>query len=540
MALMPTASRTALKIPGVTDVGPIIAPSSVAMVAPTQVPGGVPVPPIVPPVPTVPAVTTRAGAVETPLVPVSATTSRAGVGRSAASVPSVTIGGQSYQQGQRIPAGANGVGLFNTKISGSPRGAPSNPQARTVWRGPQGTWYAYRPDGPEGRGWYMVGAPSPTEAGVGLPPGSQPEPGPETTPQPFPTPEPTPETAPSPPPAPTPWSPDPNWWWQQFTGTSQYQLTAPQIAAQENQTAAQYGYRINRDTRTGSPTFGQAFYRLPNQAEGAGDILAFLVTIPGTTPPQVKYVYRDATGKEYAPGELVMDVVALRPGEAGYREGSLGRTQMQSAAQQSQLGSSMAERGLRRSGIRGVAAVNQVQALLDALRSLNVEAGGQFTQTQGRWLDLVNQIMPGLAESAQGLYEASVAPPASGGETGGETGGAAPEAPAAPPTPQRGPSIDVGGMTYGVGDQVKVGPDGVGMFSRKINFDPRYQRIENGKVVSFKKKLSKPKPRELFRGSNGIWYAYRPSGPNGAGWYRYVPEAPGAPSPTQAGVTTRT
>ena len=536
MALAPTASRTALKIPGVTDVGPIIAPSSVAMVAPTQVPGSVPAVPIVPPVPTVPAVTTRAGAVETPLAPVTATTSRAGAataGRSAqtTTVPQITIGDQTFTQGGQVPPGANGVGLFGAKTNGSPQGAPNNPPPRTIWRGPQGVWYAWRPNGPNGDGWYRLGtgyAPSPTEAGVGLPEGSRP-PSVDTAPaETAPPVGETPSSAAGETPDATSWSPDPNWWWQRFQETNDYQMTAPQIAAQENQTAAQYGYRINRDARQGSQTFGQAFYRLPNQTEGTGNILAFLVTVPGTTPPEVKYVYRDASGKEYAPGELVMDVVALRPGEAGYAEGSLGRAQMESAAQQSQLGSTMAERGLRRSGIRGVSAIGQVQALLDALNSLGVESGRQFTQAQNRWLDLINRIMPGLAESAQGLYEASVAPPAGGGggETGDGAGGAQPEEPAAPPAPQRGPSIDVGGMTYGVGDRVASGPDGVGMFSRK--------------VAAPKNAPKKPKNRELWRGPNGVWYAYRPNGQNGAGWYRYVPAAPGAPSPTQAGVTTRT
>lgn len=203
---------------------------------------------------------------------------------------------------------------------------------------------------------------------------------------------------------------------------------------------------------------------------------------------------------------------------------------MQSRAQQAGLGSTMAERGLRRSGIRGSAAVSQVQALLDALRSLTEQAGTQFASTTSRWSDLINQLYPGLAESAQSLWEASQVPPPGQqppAEGGGEGGGEAPPAPPAPPAPQPGPSFSApNGITYGVGDQIAAGPDGVGMFSRK--------GTPGGNPPK------DPKPRELFRGPGGVWWVWRPNGPNGKGWYRFVPAAPGAPSPTQAGVTTRT
>lgn len=411
-------------------------------------------------------------------------------------------------------------------IIGTPRGSALRPgwaQGQNVlggqiFTGQGGTRWVFRRRGPQGAGWYRSGnvpgsapgAPSPTQAGRpmgGFPAGSLPASAAQFTLPPEPPPAAGTTAAPTPPPAPppTPWAPDPNWWMQQFQATPDYQTQAPQIAAQENQTAARFGYSIRRDTTQGSPTYGQALYRPRGAEAGSGDVRAILEVVPGSVPPTARYVYKDASGKEYAAGDLEMDVVELQPGEAGYREGELGRSQMESRAAQADIGTGMAQRGLRSSGIRAGAAVGEVQRLLDSLRALSGEAGAEFTGTTSRWMDLFNQIYPGLSESAQGLYEASVAPPpgSDAGDGGaGDGGEAAPEAPAAP----TGPQFTFGGQTFSQGDRVPPGPNGIGKFTRK------------GSKPSGAP--DKPPAGTLHRGSGGVWFVYRPSGPNGAGWYR--------------------
>lgn len=342
---------------------------------------------------------------------------------------------------------------------------------------------------------------------------------------------PPPPVATAPPPvatttaAPPPFQLDPNWWWQQFTGSSQYQMQAPNIRAEEDRIASQAGYRINRDATQGSSTYGQILYRVRNGAEGSGAIVARLETVPGSVPPQARYVYRDAAGNEYQPADLEIDVVRLKPGDVGYAEGQFGQAEMASAARMPDIGVQASRAGAGRSGVRAAAATMETQALQRALANIASQAGREFGATGQRWMDLINSLYPGLAESAKDLWEASqTPPPAGGGETGGETGGGTPGLPPGVPANQ-GPTIGVGGMTYGVGDQVAAGPFGVGMFS--VKGEPGGKPPKN------------PKVRELYRGPGGVWWAWRPDGPKGKGWYKYVPEAPGAPSPTQAGVTTR-
>ena len=516
MALMPTMEDTrkpvALRIPGAPEAPPAVPPvvTSRTGVAPPVAP------PTAPPV--APTTTTR-----------SAPTSFSARSATTTTLPQLTIGNQTFTQGSQVPPGQNGVGLFGVKIPGSPQGAPPNPQPRTIWRGPQGVWYAWRPNGPNGDGWYRFGAghsPSPTEAGVTTGTGTSPTPEPTSTTEPTPTPTPDAETTEGGTTTTTTPTFDPNWWMQQLTSLPTWMMQSGGIAAEENRTAAEFGYEIMRDTRQGSPTFGQVLYRPRGSAERSGRIVGTLEQIPGSQPPQARYVYRNyETGEVVDPSMLEIDVVQIQPGDPRYREGRIGQTTMQSRAQQAELGSTLAERGLRRSGIRASAAVSQVQALLDALRSLTEQAGTQFASTTTRWSDLINQLYPGLAESAQSLWEASQTPP--GGEEPPADGEAGGEAPPAPPAAQPGPSFSApNGITYGVGDRIAVGPDGVGMFSQKGT--PGGNPPKN------------PKARELFRGKGGVWWVWRPNGPKGKGWYRYAPEAPGAPSATQAGVTTRT
>jgi hypothetical protein len=200
---------------------------------------------------------------------------------------------------------------------------------------------------------------------------------------------------------------------------------------------------------------------------------------------------------------------------------------MASAARMPDIGVAAARAGAGRSGVRAVGASREVQALQAALANLIQSAGGKFAETGTKWSDLINRLYPGLAESAQALVDASQTPPAGEeppADGGGAPGGETPPAETAPGA--TGPAIGLpNGMSYGVGQQVPAGANGVGMFSQKGT--PGGTPPKN------------PKPRELFRGKGGVWWAWRPNGPRGKGWYRYVPEAPGAPSPTQAGVTTR-
>jgi hypothetical protein len=118
------------------------------------------------------------------------------------------------------------------------------------------------------------------------------------------------------------------------------------IEAQQGGIESRYGFTVRRDTGATSPTRGGAYYKPKGAAEGTGTILATVNPVDGT------YVYKDAEGKVYDPLTLDIDVVTIKPGEAGYLEGALGGNIAQSDLNMRKLGDAAAQSGVSSSGIR--------------------------------------------------------------------------------------------------------------------------------------------------------------------------------------------
>jgi hypothetical protein len=119
------------------------------------------------------------------------------------------------------------------------------------------------------------------------------------------------------------------------------------IEAQQGGIESRYGFTVRRDTGATSPTRGGAYYKPKGAAEGTGTILATVNPVDGT------YVYTDSAGKSYDPLTLEIDVVTIKPGEAGYLEGALGGNIAQSDLNMRKLGDAAAQSGVGSSGIRG-------------------------------------------------------------------------------------------------------------------------------------------------------------------------------------------
>jgi len=205
--------------------------------------------------------------------------------------------------------------------------------------------------------------------------------------------------------------PTASWWQSQYTSDPSFLLTDPSLRAAQNQTSSNFGYRINRDVTEGSPTKGQAYYRAPKidpvtkkpVLDETGKPVYLATGILQTFDDAGKPVYKDSTGKVYAPSELEMDIQRIAKGEAGYLEGALGGAEATSEKAQFNIGDVAARAGARRSGMRAQASAAETGALQSALAGLTQKAAGELTGIDKQYADLYSSIFRGLAPKAEAL-----------------------------------------------------------------------------------------------------------------------------------------
>lgn len=349
----------------------------------------------------------------------------------------------------------------NYTVKGTPKGItlPKAPTAGMVVQGKQGVDFVYRPGGPQGAGYYRKEKPTPSIAGATT--------GSNATGATIQAPAVTTATtsAPSTQTVTTPGTPPTASWWQsQYTSDPSFLLTDPSLRAAQNQTSSNYGYAINRDTTEGSPTKGQAYYRAPKidpvtkkpvlDAEGKPVYLA--TGILQTFDDAGKPVYKDSTGKVYAPSELEMEINRIAKGQEGYLQGALGSAEATSEKNQFGIGDVAARSGARRSGMRGQASAAETSALQSALAGLTGKAAGELTGIDKQYADLYSGIFKTLAPKAEALAastttEVPVAPTAPSVET------------PVPPTYAGAPTDQTSYAGYGrpsSGSRLSAGPGG--------------------------------------------------------------------------------
>ncbi len=182
------------------------------------------------------------------------------------------------------------------------------------------------------------------------------------------------------------------------------------INAQLGGIESQYGFTIRRDVNPTSPTRGGAYYKPKGAAEGSGTILATVSPVDGS------YVYKDADGKPYAADQLEIDVVKIKPGEAGYLEGALGSNIATSELNMRKLGDAAAQSGVGSSGIRGSMASQEGAGRAGREFSLYTKGMADVGATAAKYADLYRTIFDSIKGQAAD-YNSAPAP--------------APEAPAA-------------------------------------------------------------------------------------------------------------
>lgn len=197
--------------------------------------------------------------------------------------------------------------------------------------------------------------------------------------------------------------PTADWWRSQYTTDPRFLLQDPVLRGQQNQTASNYGYVINR-----APN-GQAYYKTTGGATG----------ITQSFDASGKPVYKDAAGNTYTADQLQLDIQRIAPGQAGYLEGALGNAEATSANQQQTIAESAALRGARRSGMRAQGSAAETQALQGALAGLTQRAAGELSGIDRQYADLYSSIFKDLAPQAEALsapttttVETPVTPPA--------------------------------------------------------------------------------------------------------------------------------
>jgi hypothetical protein len=170
--------------------------------------------------------------------------------------------------------------------------------------------------------------------------------------------------------------------------------STPVLTAAQNQIGSSYGLTLRRNTANNQPLF-----RLANQAAGSGTIEQSGFDSNGNP------VYKDSAGNviDVTKTPVSLDYVALKPGEAGYLEGALGKTAATSANTQQSLADAAAARGARRSGMREFGARSETQNLQSALAGLAERAGGEYSANLGKWADLYTKIQQGLLPDAAAL-----------------------------------------------------------------------------------------------------------------------------------------
>lgn len=202
--------------------------------------------------------------------------------------------------------------------------------------------------------------------------------------------------------------PNAAWWQGQYASDPSFLLTDPVLRAAQNQTSTNYGYTINRDTTEGSPTKGQAYYRAPKidpvtkkpVLDETGKPVYLATGILQTFDDAGKPVYKDSTGKVYAPADLEMEINRIAKGQEGYLEGALGAAEATSERNQFGIGDVAARAGARRSGMRGQASAAETGALQSALSGLTKRAAGELTGIDKQYADLYSNIFKTLAPQA--------------------------------------------------------------------------------------------------------------------------------------------
>jgi hypothetical protein len=116
-----------------------------------------------------------------------------------------------------------------------------------------------------------------------------------------------------------------------------------------------------------------------------------------------KPIYKDSTGKVYAPADLEMDINRIAKGQEGYLEGALGAAEATSEKNQFGIGDVAARAGARRSGMRYQASAAETGALQSALSGLTKRAAGELTSIDKQYADLYSAIFKGLAPQAAAL-----------------------------------------------------------------------------------------------------------------------------------------
>lgn len=188
--------------------------------------------------------------------------------------------------------------------------------------------------------------------------------------------------------------PGQDWWSSQIGSRVALSASTPVLTAAQNQIGSSYGLTLRRNTTNNQPLF-----RLANQAAGTGTIEQSGFDSSGNP------IYKDAAGNviDVRQTPVSLDYVAVKPGQAGYLEGSLGRTAATSANTQQAIAEAAAARGARRSGMREYGARSETQNLQSALAGLAERAGGEYATNLGKWAELYTQIQQGLLPDATAL-----------------------------------------------------------------------------------------------------------------------------------------
>jgi len=177
------------------------------------------------------------------------------------------------------------------------------------------------------------------------------------------------------------------------------------INAQQAGVGSKYGFTVRRDTTTGSPSYGGAYYKVKGAAEGSGTITAKV------NPTDGSYVYSDTAGKIYTPLELDIDVVTIKPGEAGYLGGALGGNIAQSDLNMRKLGDAAAQSGVGASGIRGSMASQEGAARAAREFGLYGQGMADLGATTAKYADLYRTIFDSIKGQAAD-YNSAPAPAA--------------------------------------------------------------------------------------------------------------------------------
>ncbi len=286
------------------------------------------------------------------------------------------------------------------------------------------------------------------------------------------------------------------WWQSQYTSDPRYLAQSGGLASELVGTETKYGLVINRVADTTSPYYGRTIFRTGNQAGGAGTY------VQDFDPATGRPVYRDLTTGEIVtidPQTLMLDVRQVRPDEAGYLSGALGRTTAESAGRQLKVGEQAAAAGAQFSGMRAVGSSAESQALQSELSRLAVESGQSLTDTQRRYMELYNEIY-------QDLLKNPPAPPPSTTAITSITAAAPP-----PPSPES-PSLAVpevpAGSPGGGGAQYSAGAQ-----TQRVDVDRGGVVVPAARISEMRNILVRNVPPGGWR-EGAIVTSYRGSGPN--------------------------